>query len=260
MLVPGAEALELEPVLEHFRVHGYARLGKVLSDEGAQALVARADALLQAPEPLPGLFFQPEPASARYEDLEFGKGWIGPTARYRKLERLEVDPLYAAWIENPLFGRLARLVLGDTVALYRTVLWNKRARGGMAVPWHQDDGRFWGLDRTPMLQVWTALDDAPREAGCLEVVPGTHLGGLASAEGGTVLPESLSAADAERTALALPAERGECILVHNHLWHRTGENHTEGHRKALSVSFLHGDTRCTRRRRAPRTFKRVFAP
>ncbi|MEZ4320367.1 MAG: phytanoyl-CoA dioxygenase family protein [Myxococcota bacterium] len=247
---------DLDAVLRSFRTAGYARLGRVLRDDAARSLGARAEALMLADAPLPGLFFQPEPASRDYADVEFGRGWIGPTLAYRKLERLELDPLFAAWIENPLFAELARRALGDAVSLYRSVLWNKGPDGGMAVPWHQDDGRFWGLDRPPSLQVWTALDDAPAEAGCLEVVPGSHLGGLATPEGGTLTGALVDEADAR--ALALPAVRGECILVHNHLWHRTGVNRTGAPRKALSVSFLDASTRCTRRKRAARSFRPVF--
>ena len=54
------------------------------------------------------------------------------------------------------------------------------------LPWHQDGGNFWGLDRDPVLQIWTALDDAPLDGGCVEVVAGTHLAGLATPLGGVV--------------------------------------------------------------------------
>ena len=196
--------------------------------------------------------------SGRYEDLAFNEGWVGPSPSYRKLERLEGDPMFRAWIENSLFKRIATSLLGDGVLLYRTVLWNKAPHAGMATPWHQDDGRFWGLDRPPVLQVWTALDDASEAAGCLEVLPGSHMLGLASPEGGTITPAALEQARAEHLAVALPARRGECILVHNHTWHRTGFNRTHQPRRALSVSFLSAQTRCKRKRRAPRTFERLF--
>lgn len=248
----------LERVLEAFRHEGYARLGPVLSERGAVALAARAQALMLGPEPAPGLFYQHDSPTGRYEDLAFNEGWTGPSPRYRKLERLELDPLFLAWIENPLFARIARAFLGEEVALYRSVLWNKAAGRNMAVPWHQDDGRFWGLDRPPSLQIWTALDDAPEEAGCLEVVPGTHHDGLASPEGGTITPQALLEARASERAVALPARRGEAILVHNHLWHRTGQNRTGAPRRAISISLLGGQVRCARRRRAPRQFLRLF--
>ena len=43
----------------------------------------------------PGLFYQHDSPTGRYEDLEFGAGWVGPSLSYRKLEKLELDPLFA---------------------------------------------------------------------------------------------------------------------------------------------------------------------
>jgi hypothetical protein len=258
MLSPHASTMSLDGPLKAFAAQGFARLGPVLSQPAAALLAERADALMLGQEAYPGLFYQHDSDSGDYEDLRFNVGWIGPSKRYRKLERLELDPIFLAFIENPLFERLAHRVLGDPVLLYRSVLWNKAASGGMATPWHQDDGRFWGLSRPPVLQVWTALDDAPIESGCLEVVPGSHLAGLASREGGTLSGEQLAQAQAEARAVALPARRGESVLVHNHTWHRTGHNQLQVPRRAVSVSFLDGAAQCTRRRRAPRQFRRLF--
>jgi phytanoyl-CoA hydroxylase len=258
MLRPETETLEISPALSHFAEHGYARLGRVLSDDGADRLGNRAHDLTHSERPFPGLFYQHDSDTGRYEDLVFNAGWVGPSSRYRKLERLELDPLFLSFIGNPLFEQLTGALLGPEVALYRSVLWNKAPGVGMAVPWHQDDGKFWGLDRPPWVQVWTALDDASEEAGCLEVVPGSHKLGLASNEGGTISQERLRLGNADAAGTRLPARRGESILIHNHLWHRTGRNHTAAPRRALSISFLDGATGCKRRRRAPRRFMPVF--
>ncbi|MDP6932082.1 MAG: phytanoyl-CoA dioxygenase family protein [Myxococcota bacterium] len=258
MLTDRARELDLSEPLSEFSERGYALLGPVLTDAAAQQLAARAEALMEGEVRYPRMFFQHDAPTGRYEDLVFDEGWVGPSQAYRKLERLELDPLFLAWIENPLFERIAHRVLGQDVRLYRSVLWNKAPRIGMAVPWHQDDGRFWGLDRPPVLQVWTALDDAPRSAGCLEVLPGSHLEGLATREGGTIPPDRLECEGAEARALPLAVRRGESILVHNHTWHRTGRNHTDLPRRALSISFLGGEVSCLRRRRAPRQFQRLF--
>lgn len=260
MLLLDTESHDLAKTAIHFREHGFAPLGRVLTEAGAALLASRADALMRGDSPYPGVFYQHDSSTGRYEDLRFGAGWIGPSARYRKLEKLEADPQFTSFIENRFFARLTRELLGGHVLLYRSVLWNKAPEVGMAVPWHQDDGRFWGLDRPPFLQVWTALDDAPPEAGCLEVVPGSHHGGLATSEGGTIPHEKLEAAGAEARAVLLPARRGESFLVHNHTWHRTGRNRTTSPRRAVSISFLEGDTRCRRKRRAPREFTRLFSP
>ena len=54
----------------------------------------------------------------------------------------EAEPSFAEFIENVFFARLTRELLGANALLYRSVLWNKAPSVGMAVPWHQDDGRF----------------------------------------------------------------------------------------------------------------------
>jgi len=258
VLRPGALHLDLEEPLAAFARDGYARLGAVLDPAAARALRDRADALMLGTIRHPGMFFQHDSPTGRYEDLAFGAGWVGPSRAYRKLEKLELDPLFTAWIENPLFARVARAVLGPDIALYRAVLWNKAPRGGMDLPWHQDDGEFWGLDRPPCLQIWTALDDAAPESGCVEVVPRSHLGGLASPIGGTVQADRLEAAQAEARRVALEAATGEALLIHNHVWHRSGRNATDTPRRAISIAYLSAETRCRRQRRAPRAFQRVF--
>lgn len=250
----------LDRAVAHYREHGWARLGKLLDDAAVEALRARADAIMLGQVGYPGLFFQHDSESGRYEDLEYGKGWKGPSLKYRKVEKLELDPLFWAWISADIFRRLAaRVYPGADVTLYRAFLMNKHVGGGSNLPWHQDGGQFWGLDRDPTLQVWTALDDAPVGGGCVEVAPGTHHAGLATPLGGVVPKDKLDLRGAEDRALPLPAHAGEVLLIHNHVWHRSGRSRPGHVRRALSVCYMDGATRCRRRKREPRTFVRVFA-
>jgi hypothetical protein len=250
--------LEIARALEAFARDGYAPLGPVLSGAGLAALGTRIDELMDGRAPREDLFFQHDADSGRYEDLTFGRGWQGPSRAYRKIEKLERDPIFRAWIENPLYGRIARCHLDESVALYRAVLFTKAASGGTHLPWHQDDGHFWGIDRSPSLQIWTALDDAPIDAGCLEVVLGSHHRGLATPQGG-VIPDALVEDDVRSGRVKLlPARAGEAYLIHNHLWHRSGINTTGRRRSALSICYITQATRCLRRRRAPRTFLPLF--
>jgi hypothetical protein len=255
MLDEIAAGVDVERALADYARDGYARLGRVLSDEGIRALGERVDAIMDGQVVHDGLFFQADSASGRYEDLSFGLGWQGPSRAYRKIEKLERDPLFRAWMENALFARIARAHIDGAIALYRAVLFTKGAAGGTRLPWHQDGGEFWGVDRAPTLQIWTALDDAPVDAGCLEVIPRSHLRGLATVEGG-VIADTLVPDDAEVTPL--PARAGEAILIHNHLWHRSGVNTTGKRRSALSICYMSAATRCLRKRHAPREFVRLF--
>jgi phytanoyl-CoA hydroxylase len=258
LLIEGAASLDLGGAIAQYRERGYGHLGRVLEDGAMAALRARADELMLGRVTYPGLFFQRDTATGRYEDLEFGKGWQGPSLEYRKMEKLELDPLFLAWIKNPLFERVARAVIDGPVAIYRATLFTKSSRGGTLLPWHQDGGSYWGLDRDPVLQIWTALDDVPVESGCVELVPGSHRGGLATPLGGLIPEPIVRARRAEAEAVPVPARAGEAMLLHNHLWHRSGVNHTGVPRRALTVCYMSAATRCLRKKRAPRNFLCVF--
>jgi hypothetical protein len=257
--LPAQRAQEdLAPILETFARDGYAALGRVLSAPVVAALGARLDDLMTARVRYDGMFFQLDAENGRYEDLRFGLGWQGPSTSYRKIEKLELDPLFLDVIKHPHYERIARALIPGPIALYRAVVFTKSAVGGTELPWHQDGGDFWGIDRPPALQIWTALDDAPIEAGCVEAIAGSHARGLATPQGGTI-PETLVAEDLRSgRSRMLPARAGEAYLIHNHVWHRSGRNTTGRRRAALSICYMSASTRCLRRRRAPRSFLRLF--
>jgi phytanoyl-CoA hydroxylase len=258
MLTPHAEQLNLEAPLAALAEQGYARLGKVLSPAGIAALCERAEDLMLGRISYPGLFFQLDAATRKYEDAPIGLGWQGPSLDYRKLEKLEKDPRFGAWIDNPLFERIVRPLIPGGVVIYRAILFNKGAAAGSDIPWHQDGGSLWGLSREPDLQIWTALDDAPLDGGCLEFVPGSQRRGLATPLGGVVPKAQVLAADAAKHAVPVPVEAGEALLIHNHVWHRSGRNRPGQRRLGFSVCYMSASTRCMRKRRAPREFFPVF--
>jgi hypothetical protein len=258
LLVDGAAERDLSESLAHLAEHGYARLGAVLTEDALARLRERADDVMLGRVPHEPFFFQHDAPSGEYGDLAFGRGWEGPSLSYRKIEKLERDPLFRELLENPLFGRLARARTSGGVALYRAVLFTKDARGGSPIPWHQDGGSFWGLDRAPILQIWTAIDDAPVDGGCVEVVPGSHRDGLATPLGGVIPSEIIEARDAESRAVRLPARAGEVLLIDNHVWHRSAKGREGQPRRAFTVCYLDAETRCLRKRRAPREFVRLF--
>jgi hypothetical protein len=258
LLHPDALSIDPHEALARFRRDGYARLGRIVSDEALEAMRARSDDLMLGRVTYDGLFYQLDTETGRYEELVYGRGWEGPSLNYRKIEKVERDPLFLSWIENPFVERLVRTHIEGDVVIYRAVLMSKSATGGTNLPWHQDGGAFWGLDRDPEIQVWTALDDAPEEAGCVEILPGTH-GALATPLGGVVPREIVDARGIASQVVPLPARAGEALLIHNYAWHRSGVNTTGHPRRALSVCYMPASTRCLRKRRAPRQFHRVFS-
>lgn len=249
---------ELDDALVAWRTDGFAVLREVADPVTCAALRERLDGFIDGSVRDPGLFFQRDAGTGDYADVGFGQGYEGPDVPYRKIEKLERDDRFLAWLTDPLFRRLAARIFPGAVSLYRATAFLKAPRIGSNLPWHQDGGRFWGLDRDPCFQVWTALDDASEQAGCLQFVPGTHHQGLATPMGGLV-PVAM-AAGVEPRVVSVPARAGDVVLVHNLVWHRSGANTTDSPRRALSVSYLDGATRCVRTRRAPREFVPVFTP
>ena len=59
-------------------------------------------------------------------------------------------------------------------------------------------------------------------------------------------------------AVPLPAQAGECLLIHNHLWHRSGVNRTGKPRRAFTICLMSESIRCLRKKHAPRTFVPLF--
>jgi len=258
LLAPGVIERDVGPIVAHYREHGFARIEGVASQESLEQLRARSRAIMRGEITYDGLFFQLDTTTGAYDDLEFARGWEGPSENYRKIEKLEKDPLFCAWLRNPFFERIVRAVIPDEVAIYRAILMTKAARGGTVLPWHQDAGKFWGLDRDPPIQIWTALDDASEAAGCVEVFPGSHVRGLVSPLGGLVPAPFVQAQNADAHALKVPARAGDVIVLHNHLWHRSGVNTTDHTRRGFSVCYMSAATRCMRKKRAPRVFARAF--
>lgn len=252
--------IALDEAVAHYREHGWARLGRLGDEPTMRALRERVDAIMLGQVTYDGMFFQHDSTTGRYEDLAYGEGWQGPSLAYRKVEKLEKDPLFWAWITNDVFRQVAERVYPGPggISLYRAFLMNKHAGGGSDLPWHQDGGKFWGLDRDPVLQIWTAIDDAPEDGGCVEVVDGSHAGGLATPLGGVVPADHVARGRAEERVTKLPAVSGEVLLIHNHVWHRSGRTKTGLARRALSVCYMDGATQCRRQKRAPRSFVRLW--
>jgi phytanoyl-CoA hydroxylase len=251
--------MAIDDTIRDFMRDGFAHAGNLCPEPVRRALAARLDEIMLGSVRYPGMFFQLDAVSGQYEDLEFGRGYEGPSLNYRKVEKLELDPLFRAWLESDTLWQYVSRIVGREVVLYRALVFNKAAEtGGSHLPWHQDGGKFWGLDREPTLQIWTALDDAPANGGCLEIVPGSHAPGLATPLGGVVPKHLLEARRPDEHKVLLPTHAGDVVLIHNHVWHRSSRSSTGNPRRALTVCYMDAKTRCLRTKRAPRVFFPMF--
>lgn len=244
-----------EQQLQQWTDQGYVRLGQVMTTAQLHALSERIDAIMLGDVIYDGMFFQLDSETGDYGDLKFQNGWQGPSLNYRKIQDLERDPLFLEYLQHRVFRELTRQLVAEEISVFRAMFMNKPAHRGTVLPYHQDGGSQWQLDREQFVTVWTALDDATIENGCVQIVPGSHKLGLLSERGHTITPEQEAAYAPDEQSIYLEAKAGEAILLHNYVLHRSGVNTIERPRRAFSVVYMEA---ATRRLRSGEPFPKVF--
>ncbi|MBI5093982.1 MAG: phytanoyl-CoA dioxygenase family protein [Candidatus Hydrogenedentes bacterium] len=224
---------------------GYVRLGQVMTDAELAALQQRIDAIMMGEIVYEGMFFQIDSTTGNYGDLT-GSGYAGPTLNYRKIQDLERDPLFLAYMQKPIFRDITRALVGENISCFRAMFMNKPAHRGTVLPYHQDGGGQWELDREKFVTIWTALDPSTLANGCVQIIPGSHTLGLLSERGHTITPEQEAQYCKEEDSIYLEAKPGESFLLHNYVLHRSGVNTSSQSRRAFSVVYMDATTRSTR--------------
>jgi non-haem Fe2+, alpha-ketoglutarate-dependent halogenase len=146
-------------------------------------------------------------------------------------------------------------LLGPDLRLFHLSVWPKNAGDPAYVSWHQD-ATYFGLEPAVQVTAWIALTDASIEAGCMEVIPGSHtLGQLHHAEDGAARHNLLSRGqsisvglDTRRTEF-MPVRAGQFSLHHTLLVHNSRPNLSADRRIGLGLSYIPTSVRCTSRTR-----------
>jgi len=226
-----------------FEDKGYLRLGTLLPEEELQALQQRIDDIMlgKAEIDYDSLLMQLDSSSGAYGDAgKQSKGFKEGTLNYRKIQNLELDPLFLQYATLPLFRDICARAYGPAtpVASFRAMFMNKPANRGTFLPFHQD--RWTDLDRDPQVTVWTALDPATTENGCVQVVPGSHRDGLINPDhpSGFLTEEQAAEYCTPDRIDYLTLEPGEAVLLHNWLLHGSDINRSAVSRRAFSVCYM----------------------
>ncbi len=225
-----------------FAEDGYLRLGQVASSGHLQAMCDRIDEIMLGNVRYEGMPMQRDTTTGEYGKLptrtfEESEG----TLAYRRIDDLQLDPLFLGYMQHPVFREITEALIGPNVSIFRAMFMNKPAEHGTHLPWHQDVGIGWGLDSNPEVTIWTALDAATVENGCMQVVPGSHKHG--------VINEMHFPSEADQARYArdedcihMEAEAGEAILLNNLLLHRSARNPTGKPRRAFSIAYMDAAT------------------
>ncbi|MCW2526456.1 MAG: Polysaccharide pyruvyl transferase family protein WcaK [Pseudonocardiales bacterium] len=223
---------------------GFLDLGEVIAAGDLKALRERADDLATGRRKNDRVEIQRD-TGGRYEDLP-GVTMSGTAGDllYRKIQGLEADDLYSVVLNQLIFADIAARHYGRhaAVSLFRAMVMNKPAGQGTILPWHQDGGDVWALDRDPLVTIWVALDDATVANGCVEVIEGSHRLGLLSPQGSTVREDDLARYCPEPVVRPLEVAAGHGVLMHNWLIHRSGVNPTAEPRRAFTACYMDART------------------
>ncbi|MBS14596.1 MAG: phytanoyl-CoA dioxygenase [Gemmatimonadetes bacterium] len=225
---------------------GYVRLGRVMDDEELALLGQRIDDIMLGTADIDYRRTMMQLDSDPERDGKPGpqsKGRKGATLAYRKIQDLEYDAGYLAYMQKPLMRHICERVYGEgtSIACFRAMFMNKPAHGGTELQWHQD--RWRDLDRDPQITVWAALNDSTIANGCVKIVPGSH-DTLRNPESGAgfLTPEQIEELVEEHEPEYLELKAGEGVLLHNWMLHSSEMNSTDIPRRAFSVCYLDAET------------------
>lgn len=233
-----------------FERDGFLPLGPVLSASELAALQQRIDDIMlgRAPVPYERIMMQLDSTTGDIADAgPQTKGHKGASLAYRKIQDLELDPLFLACMQKPLFKHICETVHGEgaRVAAFRAMFMNKPSEKGTPLAWHQD--RWTDLDRDPLVTIWIALDPATIANGCVQVIPGSHQA-LVNPEdsSGFLRRDQVDALMAAHKAVFLEVLAGEALLLHNWTLHSSDVNRTPLPRRAFSICYMDAATKSKR--------------
>lgn len=174
-------------------------------------------------------------------DIVFEPTPVGAPAQIRNLWRLEQHSGFFSKLPRlpRLWNRMSVFLKGDPIVM-AVELFAKPARVGSEVPYHQDNAYF-NLVPPDALTCWIALDGSTLENGCVHYLRGSHAAGLrphlpSGVRGNSqMLADSSAESEFEDVPGILP--RGDAMLHHCCLWHRSEPNRSDHSRRGLLVVY-----------------------
>lgn len=133
-------------------------------------------------------------------------------------------------------------LIGPDILLYHITLWTKEAGSPAYVLWHQD-GAYFFLDPAEQVTAWVALSDAPVEAGCMHVLPGTHKGEWLphfddAGENNMIKRGQGIRGFDDETGEPMPLKAGEMSMHHTKLVHASAGNGHHDRRIGVGLSYI----------------------
>ncbi|MFM8766407.1 MAG: phytanoyl-CoA dioxygenase family protein, partial [Rubrivivax sp.] len=134
-------------------------------------------------------------------------------------------------------------VIGPDILVYHSTVFLKEAHTPAFVRWHQDSTYFY-LEPHLHVTAWVALSDATVQAGCMQMLPGSHRWGAFEHDDqpgphnmirrGQGISERFDKAQGVFT----PVMAGQMSLHHTDVVHASGANDSGDRRIGLAISYV----------------------
>jgi non-haem Fe2+, alpha-ketoglutarate-dependent halogenase len=150
-------------------------------------------------------------------------------------------------IRDPRVLNPVEQLIGPDILCWSSIFWIKDAGSKSFVSWHQDN-TYWGLSSRNVVTAWFAISEASEEAGCMSVLPGSHLGQTLEHEDTFHQDNMLTRGQAikgidESRAVSMPLKAGEMSLHNYCAAHGSGPNLTADRRIGVSMHFVPPQTK-----------------
>ena len=150
------------------------------------------------------------------------------------------------YFDGPLVD-IAQQLIGPNIKGATSQLTFKMRGNIKPFGWHQDNG-YGQLEPANAISTLTALDDADEENGCLWLIPGSHKGGQIDVSDRLSVQAKLAEKDLsididnDETAIPVPLNAGDAVVLHCHLLHRSEGNMSANRdRRILFLRYADAD-------------------
>ncbi|WP_299254286.1 phytanoyl-CoA dioxygenase family protein [uncultured Aquimarina sp.] len=221
--------------VEHFKEYGYIHNIKVLNNKQIDVLRDELQDIMDPNHPKHDLLY--EFHSNESEDPN--------RVIFHSLGHWRVSKGFHDILWNPAFVMASYQLLGEqNVRFWHDQLFCKPAKHGGVVAWHQDYSYWTRTKPMQHLTCWTGLDDATKENGCLQYIPGSHKWGLLDKPSLTgEMTGLLEFLNEEQTKaldnpISIEMKKGHASFHHPLMVHGSFENNSEKPRRAFVINVF----------------------
>ncbi len=219
-----------KPQIQAYHKNGYHIFGKLLVEAEADRM---AQVYMDCLNNFQGAHESQGIRSIRQHDKSGGN-----PAKYIQLRCAHLmHPDFEAIVRDARLLDAVESLIGPNIRIVICQGLYKPPHTGEEIGWHQDDYYFRVDKPDAVVSCWFTFDDATVDNGCMWVIPGGHKRMLVHrtvpSGSGYYMPDT-----DETNAVPIELKRGQCMLHHGLMPHRTLANTTTSHRRALAIHYM----------------------